>query len=79
MNKNVKYVDIEKLVGILQDKIEQGYEEISKLSITDSACARAVINMLEFDTTIQQLRMEGRFEIVEIPVKMEQNEVEVDV
>lgn len=68
MNKNVKYIDVEKLCKLLESKIEQGYAEIEKLPITDTGCARAVVNMLEFDTTIQQLKVEGRFQPIVVPV-----------
>lgn len=76
-NKNIKYVDIPKIVEILKIKIDEGYKIVQDLPINDPGCARAVINMLEFDTTIQQLKGEGRFRVVEIPTRIENNEVEV--
>ena len=76
-NKNIKYVDIPKLVDVLKEKINEGYKIVQDLPISDAGCARAVINMLEFDTTIQQLKGEGRFRVVGIPTKMNANEIDV--
>ena len=49
------YLKTRKLIAILKVKIDQGYDELKKVNISTPEAARIVVNMAEFDATINQL------------------------
>lgn len=52
----------EKMIEILQNKIEEGYSIIESLKINDKEYGTAVMNMFETAKTIDQLKQEIAFD-----------------
>lgn len=81
--ERIHVVDRERLTKIMTDKINEGYELLENIKITDGECARAIVNMLEFEATINQLAQQTAFdeemknkEVVEALDKNEDVEIE---
>ena len=51
----------EKMIEILQNKIEEGYSIVESLKINDKEYGTAVMNMFETAKTIDQLKQEMPF------------------
>ena len=49
------FLDNEKLVEILKNKLEEGYNVIAKTKISSPECKTAIINMFEINATIEGL------------------------
>ena len=52
----------EKMIEILQNKIEEGYSIVESLKINDKEYGTAVMNMFETAKTIDQLKQEIAFD-----------------
>lgn len=52
----------EKMIDILQNKIEEGYSIVESLKINDKEYGTAVMNMFETAKTIDQLKQEIAFD-----------------
>lgn len=52
----------EKLIDILQNKIDEGYNVINDLKINDKEFGTAVVNIFEIAKTIDQLKQEIAFD-----------------
>ena len=52
----------EKLIDILQNKIDEGYNIINDLKINDKEFGTAVVNIFEIAKTIDQLKQEIAFD-----------------
>ena len=52
----------EKMIEILQNKIEEGYDIVESLKINDKEYGTAVMNMFETAKTIDQLKQEIVFD-----------------
>lgn len=52
----------EKMIEILQNKIEEGYSIVESLKINDKEYGTAVMNMFETAKTIEQLKQEIAFD-----------------
>ena len=52
----------EKMIEILQNKIEEGYSIVESLKINDKEYGTAVMNMFETAKTIDQLKQEMAFD-----------------
>ena len=55
-------INKEKMIEILQNKIEEGYSIIESLKINDKEYGTAVMNMFETAKTIDQLKQEIAFD-----------------
>lgn len=52
----------ERMIEILQNKIEEGYSIVESLKINDKEYGTAVMNMFETAKTIEQLKQEIAFD-----------------
>lgn len=48
-------IDKERMVNILEKKLEEGYGVVENVSIASEDCRRAIINMFEIEGTIKGL------------------------
>lgn len=48
-------IDKERMVRILENKLEEGYSVVENVSIASEDCRRAIINMFEIEGTIKGL------------------------
>ena len=55
-------LDKERMIEILQNKIEEGYSIVESLKINDKEYGTAVMNMFETAKTIEQLKQEIAFD-----------------
>ena len=55
-------INKEKMIEILQNKIEEGYDIITNLKINDKDYGTSVMNMFETAKTIDQLKQEIAFD-----------------
>lgn len=55
-------INKEKMIEILQNKIEEGYSIVESLKINDKEYGTAVMNMFETAKTIDQLKQEMAFD-----------------
>lgn len=55
-------INKEKMIEILQNKIDEGYSIIESLKINDKEYGTAVMNMFETAKTIDQLKQEIAFD-----------------
>ena len=55
-------INKEKMIEILQNKIEEGYSIVESLKINDKEYGTAVMNMFETAKTIDQLKQEIAFD-----------------
>lgn len=78
--ERINVVDRELLTEIMKEKINEGYDILRNIKISDGECARTVINMLEFEATINQLAQQTAFDNEMVQKALDKNEeIEVEM
>lgn len=55
-------IDRDLMINLMKEKIEEGYEVIKKLPITDKECVQTIVNIFELEKTINDLDAKTRFD-----------------
>ena len=75
------YIDKERIVKLIQEKIDEGYDIIEKTTLENKEIGRMFMDMFELDKTLDQIEQENNFdkERDEIEKALSKNkEVEVE-
>ena len=56
------YIDKERIIKIIKDKIDEGYEIIEKTTLEDKEIGRIIMDMFQLDKTLDQLQQEESFD-----------------
>ena len=69
-------VDKLRLCEILEQKLEEGYDCITEMKMSDSNFASSVTNMFQIEKTIKELTEQDNYDkaILEDPIKVQSNE-----
>lgn len=56
------YIDKERIIKIIKDKIDEGYEIIEKTNLENKEIGRIIMDMFQLDKTLDQLEQEDSFD-----------------
>ena len=56
------YIDKEKIVKLIKEKIDEGYEIIEKTNLENNQIGRMFMDMFELDKTLDQIEQEDNFD-----------------
>ena len=56
------YIDKERIIKIIKEKIDEGYEILSKTNIENKEIGRMFMDMFELNKTLDQLEQEEAFD-----------------
>ena len=56
------YIDKERIIKIIKEKIDEGYEILSKTNIENKEIGRMFMDMFELNKTLDQLQQEEAFD-----------------
>lgn len=56
------YIDKERIIKIIQEKIDEGYEIIEKTTLENKEIGRIIMDMFQLDKTLDQLQQEHDFD-----------------
>lgn len=56
------YIDKERIIKIIKDKIDEGYEIIEKTNLENKEIGRIIMDMFQLDKTLDQLEQEENFD-----------------
>lgn len=56
------YIDKERIIKLIQDKIDEGYEIIEKTNLENKEIGRMFMDMFELDKTLDQIEQEDNFD-----------------
>ena len=69
------YIDKERIIKLIQDKIDEGYEIIEKTNLENKEIGRMFMDMFELDKTLDQIEQEDNFDKEAKERKEEQEEI----
>lgn len=74
------YIDKERIVKLIKEKIDEGYEIIEKTNLENKEIGRMFMDMFELDKTLDQIEQENNFDKeMEVKKALSKNkEVEVE-
>lgn len=74
------YIDKERIVKLIKNKIDEGYEIIEKTNLENKEIGRMFMDMFELDKTLDQIEQEDNFDKeMEVKKALSKNkEVEVE-
>ena len=55
-------IDRDLMINLMKEKINEGYEAVKELPITDQKCVQAIVNIFELEKTINDLDAKTRFD-----------------
>ena len=61
LGKN-SYIDKEKMIDLIKDKIDEGYDILAKTTIENKEIGRMFMDMFELNKTLDQLEQEEAFD-----------------
>lgn len=61
LGKN-SYIDKQRMIDLIKDKIDEGYEIIAKTTIENKEIGRMFMDMFELNKTLDQLEQEEAFD-----------------
>lgn len=56
------YIDKERIVKLIKNKIDEGYELIEKTNLENKEIGRMFMDMFELDKTLDQIEQENNFD-----------------
>lgn len=56
------YIDKERIVKLIKEKIDEGYEIIEKTNLENKEIGRMFMDMFELDKTLDQIEQEDNFD-----------------
>ena len=56
------YINKERIIKLIQDKIDEGYEIIEKTTLENKEIGRMFMDMFELDKTLDQIEQEDNFD-----------------
>ena len=56
------YINKERIIKLIQDKIEEGYDIIEKTTLENKEIGRMFMDMFELDKTLDQIEQEDNFD-----------------
>ena len=65
------YINKERIIKLIQDKIDEGYEIIEKTTLENKEIGRMFMDMFELDKTLDQIEQEDNFD-----KEMEKDEIQ---
>lgn len=74
------YIDKERIVKLIKEKIDEGYDIIEKTTLESKEIGRMFMDMFELDKTLDQIEQENNFDKeMEVKKALSKNkEVEVE-
>lgn len=73
------YINKERIIKLIQDKIDEGYDIIERTNLENKEIGRMFMDMFELDKTLDQIEQEDKFDKEEIQKALSKNkEVEVE-
>ena len=55
-------INRELMINLMKEKIEEGYEVVKKLPITDKDCVQTIVNIFELEKTINDLDDKDKYD-----------------
>lgn len=55
-------INRELMINLMKEKIEEGYEVVKKLPITDKDCVQTIVNIFELERTINDLDDKDKYD-----------------
>lgn len=65
------YINKERIIKLIQDKIDEGYDIIEKTTLENKEIGRMFMDMFELDKTLDQIEQEDNFD-----KEMEKDEIQ---
>lgn len=56
------YINKERIIKLIQDKIDEGYDIIEKTTLENKEIGRMFMDMFELDKTLDQIEQEDNFD-----------------
>lgn len=56
------YIDKERIIELIQEKIDEGYDIIKKTNLENKEIGRIIMDMFQLDKTLDQLQQEHDFD-----------------
>lgn len=56
------YIDKERIIKIIQEKIDEGYDIIKNTTLENKEIGRIIVDFIRLDETLEQLQQEHNFD-----------------